>query len=518
MSKNLESEDGKLLPIFYSLLLKKIISQTLEGKMMKQRRVKQPIPIATGRHLPALSNNLVIEKVLATEISTAPNPVRNIVKRGIATASAVLSKFGQILPILISQDGTIIVGEEFYLAAKELHWTHLNVVRITEISDADRRVLTIALARIPQLSSWNDDALRLELAELNVLDLDFDISDMTGFSVGEIDVILDPTEKKDAPDILDSLPAPLSDQKVVTRHGDIWIMGPHRIVCGNALEAATYPKLMNKRFSRTVLTDPPFNIRIEGNVSGLGKTKHKDFAMGVGEMAYDEFSSFLEIVLTLSCAHVLDGGLIFTFMDRRKLGELLKAAAAAELLIIDLCIWNKMSGGMGGLYRSQHEPCFVFKHGNAPHLNNVQLGKHGRYRTNVWDHRGLSSFGKGRDDALRDHPTVKPVALCAEAIKDCTKRGDIVLDPFAGSGSTIIAAEKTGRVGYGIELEPKYVDVCVRRWEAMTGESARLQGSSQTFAEVRELRQHHVPEDDFAGVKIRKRPVPVAVSAEVHHG
>jgi len=253
--------------------------------------------------------------------------------------------------------------------------------------------------------------------------------------------------------------------------------------------------------------------------------------MGAGEMSRDEFTSFLRTMLLLSIAHLVDGALAYVFMDRKKLGELLEAAADAKLKIIDLCIWNKQSGAMGGLYRGQYEPCLVFKHGDAPYLNNVQLGKYGRYRTNMWEHPGLSSFGKGREDALAMHPTVKPVALLAEAIKDCTRRGEVVLDPFAGSGSTIIAAEKTGRVGYGVELEPKYVDVTIRRWEAMTGREAVHEASGMTFSALRQRRaeyartveptlqasganlnvSHQVP----TGVRIRKRPVP---RLEVTHG
>jgi DNA modification methylase len=200
-------------------------------------------------------------------------------------------------------------------------------------------------------------------------------------------------------------------------------------------------------------------------------------------------------MIRLSSRHFVDGGLAYLFMDRRHLLELQMAAEKAGLSLLDLCIWNKLSGGLGGLYRSQFEPIYIFKHGKAPHINNVELGKHGRYRTNVWDHRGLSSFGKGRDAALADHPTQKPINLLAEAIKDCTRRGDIVLDPFAGSGSTLLAAERCGRVGYGIELEPKYVDVTVRRLEALTGKQAIHEATGLTFAQLRHrrVRQHVAP-------------------------
>ena len=270
---------------------------------------------------------------------------------------------------------------------------------------------------------------------------------------------------------------------VVSRLGDVFMVGKHRILCGTCLEAGPYQNLLREDMARMLFSDPPYGIRIRGNVS----RKHEDFAMGVGEQSRPEFTAFLETMIRLACRHLADGALAYLFMDRRHLLEL-QAAEQAGLTLLDLCIWNKLSGGMGGLYRSQHEPIYVFKHGKASYINNVELGKHGRYRTNVWDHRGLSSFGKGRDSALADHPTVKPVNLLAEAIKDSTRRGDIVLDPFAGSGSTLVAAEGCGRVGYGIELEPKYVDVTVRRLEALTGKQAIHEASGLTFAQVRRRR------------------------------
>ena len=199
-----------------------------------------------------------------------------------------------------------------------------------------------------------------------------------------------------------------------------------------------------------LFSDSPYSIRIKGNVS----RKHEDFAMGVGEQSSEEFTAFLRTMIELSLQYVVDGGLAYLFMDRRHLLELQLAARSAGLSVLDLCIWDKTSGGMGGLYRSQHEPIFVFKHGKAPHTNNVALGKYGRNRTNVWSERGLASFGRGRDEALAMHPTVKPVNLLAEAIKDCTTRGEIVLDPFLGSGSLILAAEKTGRVGLRYRDQP----------------------------------------------------------------
>ncbi len=481
-----------------------------------------------------LSNTSVIEKWPLASVKRPRRKVREISPRAIAQASLILGRYGQVIPLLITDDGTIIAGDEYYLAAGQLSWTHVTIVRISEISDDDRRALTLALSRIPQLSNWDESTLQMELAELVALSLDFDILDMTGFTVGELDVILDPASRKDEPNPLDTLPPTPIEHAVVTRPGDLWALGLHRIICGNALESEIYQRLMGEKLARMLLTDPPYNIRIAGNVSGLGRTKHNDFAMGVGEMSSTEFSTFLELMLRFTSIYLLDGALVYVFMDRRKLGELLTAAETAGLKILDLCIWNKMSGGMGGLYRSQHEPCFVFKYGQSPHLNNVQLGKHGRYRTNMWDHRGYSSFGKGRDDALKSHPTVKPVALLAEAIKDCTKRGDIVLDPFAGSGSTIIAAEKTGRIGFGIELEPKYVDVIIQRWEAMTGRVAVLEATGATYSKTRKDRLENrsdinrkssslrEPDRNASGAevvvaRIRQRPTAQSSAMEATH-
>jgi DNA modification methylase len=274
------------------------------------------------------------------------------------------------------------------------------------------------------------------------------------------------------------------EAETVTRAGDVWTLGRHRIICGNALLAESYARLIGAEKIRMLFSDAPYGIRIKGNVS----QKHEDFAMGVGEQTSEEFTTFLRTMIELSLHYVVDGGLAYLFMDRRHLLELQLAAREAGLSILDLCIWDKTSGGMGGLYRSQHEPIFVFKHGKAPHINNVALGKYGRNRTNVWAQRGLASFGKDRDEALAMHPTVKPVNLLAEAIKDVTRRGEIVLDPFLGSGSLILAAEKTGRVGYGIELSPQYVDVGILRFQKMTGKTVVLESTGQTFEEVRSER------------------------------
>ena len=436
-----------------------------------------------------LANDMAVETVPLSDVNEPKRKVRPPSERASLGAGAILDQWGQLIPLIVDDGGTIVFGHEFLVAARERGWATLKVIRLSNLSLEHARVLSLALARLPELSTWDNVALAEEFKELETLDLGFDLHDLTGFTVGEIDIVIEPGGANDAPDPLDEVPDEDGAEKAVTRPGDLWLLGPHRIICGNALEAEIYDRLMGTRTARLVLSDPPWNVKIAGNVSGKGAVKHGDFAMASGEMSFEEFTTFLKTTLRLSTAYLEDGGLAMVFMDRRHLEELLAAARATGLCILDLCIWDKMNGGMGSMWRSRHEPCVVFKKGRAPHLNNIQLGKHGRYRTNIWQQRGLASFGRGRSEALQDHPTQKPVNLLAEAIRDCTRRGDIVFDGFAGSGSTIIAAQKTGRVGFGIELEPNYVDSAVRRWEKMTGKQAVLDGSGTTFVEARALRQ-----------------------------
>lgn len=445
--------------------------------------------------LSAFANDMLVEVVDISAVKEPDRQVRPVLKRATAAAKAMLEQWGQFIPLAVGDDGTIIAGYEFLIAARELGWQTIKVLRLSNLSREHARVLSIALARLPELSKWDEEILRLEFTDLLSVDLGFDLHDLVAFTIGEMDVVLEHVGDDGKLNPLDDIPEATVAGETVTRLDDIWLLGPHRIACGNSLEGETYHSLMGENITRMVLADCPYGIPIKGHASGLGKKKHDDFAMGVGERTFAEFVVFLKTWLMLSTDYLIDGGLCFGFMDRRHLEEFHIAGREAGLGLFDVAVWNKMSGAMGSFYRSQHELCVIFKKGKVPHLNNVELGKHGRYRTNVWDHRGLSSFGHGREEALNSHPTVKPVNLLAEAIKDCTKRGDIVLDPFLGSGSMIIAAQKTGRVGYGIELEPKYVEVSLRRWERMSGKEAIHEATGYTFAQLRcrRLRQAVVP-------------------------
>ena len=249
------------------------------------------------------------------------------------------------------------------------------------------------------------------------------------------------------------------------------LLGQHRLYCGNALEDMSYAALMGDSRAQMVITDPPYNVPIKGHVRGKGKVQHREFEMASGEMSEGEFETFLKTSLGHMAAYSLPGSLHYFFMDWRHMRELLRAGYYTYDELKNICVWVKRNSGMGSHYRSRHELVLLFKLGNAPHINNVELGRFGRNRTNVWEYAGVNSFGKDRDAALAMHPTVKPAAMIKDAIMDSSNRGDITLDPFLGSGTTLIAAEQSGRRGYGMELDPLYVDTAIRRWEALTGQT-----------------------------------------------
>jgi DNA modification methylase len=277
---------------------------------------------------------------------------------------------------------------------------------------------------------------------------------------------------------------PEAPSRAVTQLGDLWELGKHHIKCGDARLAETFKRLLQDKKAIMVFTDPPYNVPIAGHVGGRGRTKHREFAVGVGELSSNEFREFLETVLGHCAGHSVNGSIHYVCMDWRHTEELSAAGRAVYSALKNICVWVKNNAGQGSFYRSQHELVFVFKNGDGEHLNTFELGQHGRTRTNVWNYAGVNSFRAGRMDELRMHPTVKPTALVADALRDCSKRGSIVLDAFLGSGTTLIAAEQLGRIAYGIELDPAYVDVSIERWQRQTGRDAVLAGTTLTFDEL----------------------------------
>jgi DNA modification methylase len=355
------------------------------------------------------------------------------------------------------------------------------VIRLAHLSEAQKRALALADNKIALNAGWNPELLAQELQFLSEIDLDLDVT-ITGFAPAEIDLIIGDAAMEDPK--ADLLP-PLADRDAcLVRPGDLWLLGKHRLLCGDATDPAAYRQLMAGKKARLVFSDPPYNVPIDGHVCGSGSIRHREFAMASGEMTPAAFTAFLEASFANLARHSVDGAVHFICMDWRHLREALAAGDAVYAQLLNLCVWAKSNGGMGSFYRSRHELVLVFKHGTAPHMNTIELGRHGRYRTNVWDYPGINSLGAERSELLRLHPTVKPVALVADAILDASTRGDIVLDAFAGSGTILIAAERTGRIAHALEIDPVYVETAIRRWEAYTGEAARHAPTGLTWEEI----------------------------------
>jgi DNA modification methylase len=423
----------------------------------------------------------IIYQPLASLKPRTANP-RTHSKKQIDQIAKAIRRFGFINPILTDDGGGIIAGHGRYQAASVLGLKQVPTVRLSDMSEAEIRAYVIADNRLAENAGWDRVLLGLELQYLTELEIDFDAT-VTGFEAPEIDILigelsLAANDNDPADAVIEVAAGP-----AVSRLGDVWQIGKHRLICGDSTKPETYQRLLGDARAQMVFTDPPYNVPISGHVGGLGAIQHREFAMASGEMSQAEFTAFLRSVFSNLATFSVDGSIHFQCMDWRHVPEMLAAGTAAYTDLKNICVWAKNNGGMGSLYRSQHEFIFVFKSGTAPHINNVELGKHGRYRTNIWNYAGVNSFGGDRGD-LSLHPTVKPVAMVADAIRDCSNRKDIVLDAFLGSGTTLIAAEKTGRRGYGVEIDPRYCDVTIRRLRAVCGLEAVLEATGQSFAEV----------------------------------
>ncbi|MEX0328918.1 MAG: site-specific DNA-methyltransferase [Ruegeria sp.] len=436
----------------------------------------------TGAKSPTLPDTLRLKITYrkVADLKLYSGNARTHSEKQIEQIAASIRQFNFVNPVLIDDAGGIVAGHGRVAAARKLGYDEVPVIELAHLSEAERRAYVIADNRLAELAGWDREILAIELQALSEMDLDFDL-EITGFETAEIDLLLDDDDAGDR-DPADVVPEPVAGP-AITRPGDIWQLGRHKLICGDALDPDTYQLLMGDDRARAVFTDPPYNVKIDGHVCGSGKVKHREFAMATGEMDKAGFTGFLRDALSAMADVSLDGAIHFVCMDWRHMDELSAAGAEAYTELKNLVVWAKTNGGMGTFYRSQHELIFVYKVGTAKHLNTFGLGETGRYRTNVWEYAGVNSFGGNQED-LALHPTVKPVAMVADAIRDVTRRGEIVLDGFGGSGTTLIAAERTGRVARLIELDPLYCNVICRRFEAQTGQPARLVGTDQIFAEV----------------------------------
>lgn len=418
-----------------------------------------------------MSAELQIEYIAIAGLKPWPKNARTHSRKQVRQIADSISTFGFTNPVLIDDDFMILAGHGRVEAAKLLGMDKVPCVRLSSMTTAQKRAYVLADNKLALNAGWDEEVLAGELQALLDIELDFDV-EITGFSVAEIDGLIEgvgPEEDGDPAD--DALP---QDGQVSARcrPGDLWQLGGHRLVCGDALDAETVSLLMDGEKARMVFTDPPYNVPIDGHVGGSGKTRHREFAFASGEMTSTEFASFLKASFVNLADNSSDGSIHFICMDWRHMGEMLDAGHSVYNELKNLIVWVKDNGGMGTFYRSRHELVFAFKKGTAPHINSFELGQHGRYRTNVWQYRGVNTLKSGRMDELALHPTVKPVQMIADAIKDCSGRGDIVLDLFGGSGSTLIAAHKTGRRAFLCEYDPLYSDRIIARWETFAKDEA----------------------------------------------
>lgn len=427
-------------------------------------------------------NRLKIVVLKIEHIKPRDGNPRTHSKKQIEQLARSIKQFGFTNPILITEEGNLIAGHGRLAAAQLLGLTEVPTVRLSGMTEAEIRAYVIADNRLAQNAGWDAALLKIEFEYLADLEFDFDLK-LTGFDLPEIEAILHAVDDTAAVDPADQVPG-LSDAPAVTRSGDVWQIGRHRLICADATHEETYNVLMDGEEAGAAFADGPYNVPIAGHVSGLGRVQHREFAMGVGEMSSDQFTAFLAVVFANMVRVSRSGAIHFQCMDWRHAKEMIAAGESVYSELKNICVWAKTNGGMGSLYRSAHELVFVWKAGTAQHVNNVELGKNGRYRTNVWSYPGVNSFSATRDDDLASHPTVKPVAMVMDAILDCSHRGDIVLDAFAGSGTTLIASHRTGRRGYGVEIDPAYCDLIVRRLTEKTKSKAILAGDGRAFDEV----------------------------------
>jgi DNA modification methylase len=461
-------------------------SNRIRTNLHTRSKKNMPTPNDRTQRKENVGNNLSIEYKSLIELIRNPKNPRVHSKQQIEQIAASIEAFGFVVPVLIDSSGQIIAGHGRVEAAQQLRLSTIPVIELDNLTPAQITAFSIADNKLTENSEWNEVLLAQQLKFLTEVELDFSL-DAIGFETAEIDLLIEGLEpanhgRVDSADELPQSSSPVS----VSKEGDLWILGRHRIMCADALKDRNYSVLMEGQKAASAVTDPPYNVKIDGHVCGLGKIKHREFSMAAGEMTEPQFTYLLTRASSLMATNSANGSLHYLFIDWRHLWALLSAGRAAYSELKALCVWNKGTGGMGSLYRSQHELILVFKNGKASHRNNVLLGRFGRNRTNVWDYPGQNSFARKTNEGnlLEMHPTAKPVALIADALMDSTARGDMVLDPFLGSGTTLIASERVSRVCYGIEIDPLYVDLIVRRWQVFTGLSATHAASGRTFIDL----------------------------------
>jgi len=424
-------------------------------------------------------SDLKIENIAIGEIHPYAKNAKNHPEKQIQQTAESIKHYGFNNPLILDENNEVIAGHGRLDAAKVIGLDTVPVIRLSHLTEVQKRAYRLADNKIASNGGWNEGLLRLEISELETICDDLDIS-ITGFDDIEIDVLMNP-EQKDADPKVNNVPY-ISESEIVSKVGDIWNIGEHRIICGNALDDLVFEKLMQGKLADLIESDPPWNIPARA-IGGNGKIKHADFKMAAGEMSESEFTQFLIDNFKLCSKYSTKRALCYHWIDFRHISEIMSAGKQAYDSLINLCVWTKHNAGLGSFYRSQHELCFVFCNGKESHVNNVELGRHGRYRSNVWSYPGVGGFGKNKND-LKYHPTVKNFSMIKDLILDASSRGDLVLDTFLGSGTTLIAAHQAKRICYGIELEPLYIDTAIRRFKELFGIDAIRESDGKTYTEL----------------------------------
>ena len=449
----------------------------VEGLRQKSRRRRANLDrpsLAGGRVRNDLTPKLVLTERAPADLKAPVRAVRACEPGQVQRVVASIRALGFCDPVLIDGEDQVLDGVVRVEAAKLAGLNTIPCIVVDHLTAEERRVLRLALNRVQERGSWDLDELKLEFEELSLED---GLLEITGFTDCEIDQIL-----------LDAEPSPIEVGPLLpargattdVRVGDIFALGRHRVICGDARDPRVLAALMGEEKARLILTDEPYNVPVQGHVTG---GDHREFAMASGEMSEAEFLAFNRDWMGTALPYLVDGGVFGTFIDWRGLATVHAAANEFDLEQLNLIVWGKTNPGMGSLYRSQHELLPLFKKGRAPHINNVGLGRCGRSRSNLWMHPGASSLGSSTRKGLQDHPTVKPVALLVDAMFDLTYRDDIILDPFLGSGSTLVAAEQAGRRCLGIEVDPSYIDIILKRHE-FAGSGGAVKKSNVSVAAI----------------------------------
>jgi hypothetical protein len=428
------------------------------------------------------NSRLTIEYVDVDRLVPSPNNARKHSKRQLEKLAASMNEFTFTVPISVDAHNNVIAGHARLLAAKLASMKTVPVIRFRHLTPVQIRAYMLADNRLAEMAEWDESALTIQLQYFIDIENGFDVA-VTGFEVPEVDLIL---QHAASPVELEEVIEPTSSDPAVARSADVFKLGKHRIVCADSLRSETWDALMQGMQADVVFADPPYNVPIPGHASGNGSIHHVNFAMASGEMDPAEFTGFLTQGFSLLIEHSKPGSVHFICMDWRHIGEIMSAGDATYGPPLNVCVWAKSNAGMGSFYRSQHEFVFVFRNGREQHRNNIQLGRYGRNRSNVWNYPSVNTISRNGEEGnlLAIHPTVKPVPLIADALLDCSAPGEIVCDPFLGSGSTLLAAERTGRVCRGIEIDPRYVDAAIRRWQRHTGASAVHVSTGKLFDEL----------------------------------